>query len=441
MKYVRIEVCDTYGISRGVLTTKQFCEKHLEKGLSMVTAGTLALTPASDIVDGSGVQSSVGYCDSYFYPDISTLMMLPWLPNTASILGDMRMAANDKNSQPAFACSRGILKDALKKLNDLGLSIYGAYEYEFYLSDLSTGNVASKLPEFMIMSRQADYHVLATDIMDNLEKCGIVPETFHIELGVGQMEITTAPVYGIEVADNAFRYKQIVKEVCKKYNFNASFMSKPYSAQDGSSAHLNHSLWNQNGENVFYDSNDKNHLSQVAKHWLAGIQYHSKALTCLIASTPNCFERFSGDLVPSTNVWGFDNRSVCYRVKNIDQSRTYIENRLPGAATNQHLVLAAMIYAGIDGIQRKLELKQKPFKGDASVIKHDSCPEGVEFLPSSLTQALECLNKNEMFTDALGDEFLKCFNVLRRFEISKYEEAKQNGTQWEWHEKQYSKFM
>jgi len=439
-KFVRLETPDSYGISRGIQVTRRHFKKS--QSFSLVIAAANGLTPSSAIVDGSGVQSSIGFRDAFFYPDLTTFKVLPWSPETATVLADYRIAANDESSEYVPTCSRGILKKAVNELKKIGLSIYGAYEYEFHLYNQATGKQVFDESCVMVTSVQSTLETLTKDLMNNLEECGIFAETCHLELGGGQLEITLEPKYGVTIADDALRYKQIVKDICNKHGYFASFMSKINSTAEGSSAHLNHSLWNMEGANVFYDENSDDKLSHIAKHWLAGLQYHAKALCCLSASTPNCYERLQSPFSPKTNVWGFDNRTVCYRVKNIDKSKTYIENRLPGAACNQHISLAALIYAGMDGIKRKLELKQKPYCGDATTLKDDgTCPVGIDFLPRSLLEGLASVNENEMLKKALGEKFIKLLNVTRNYEISEYEEAKRNGKQWEWHKEQYFKYV
>jgi len=442
--YVHVEVIDTYGISRGLIISKEHFDRNSVRGIPLAMCGAVAMTPRGELVGSTGTELAIGYSDSFFYPDLATLKTLPWSNDYASVFGDFRMKANDGTSDHVPACSRGILKNALEKLNTMGLSIYGSYEYEFYLYDLATMKPLADNINFMLTSEQSKYEPLAKDIMDTMKKLKISPEGFSFEYGHGQFECTYSPSYGIDIADNATRFKKIVKEVSRRHGFYASFMSKPDIKDLGSSAHLNHSLWNNKGENMFYDVKDDLNISELARYWLAGLQYHYKALVGLGGSNINCFNRFKAPFVPHSNVWGLDNRTVCYRVKNIDKERTYLESRYTGAATNPYLALAATIYAGIDGIERKLELQQsKPFQGDGGQIKpgSENCPEGILTAPATFKEAMQCLNENEMFCKVLGEKFLKCFNALRNHEISKYNENVACGTQWEWQKLQYFKYF
>jgi len=438
-KYIRLEIADTYGISKGKVVTKEFYDQHIFKGLAMNMLSIIGESSACEVVEDTGL-AEIGYPDFFFYPDVKTLKVLPWLPCTATVLGDARICPSNENSAHLSTCSRGILKNAIEKLSNIGLSIFGAFEYEFHLYDLETNEMILSSGHSSVTSIQSKYEPLVKDIMDNLSKLGISPESYQIEAGVGQFEITYKPSYNLEIADNAIRFKETVKETCYKHNYFASFMSKPSVDCNGSSGHINHSLWNADGENVFFNANDVNKLSQIAKHWIAGLQYHSKAMSCLQASNINCFERIKNRPFLFTNAWGLDNRTTCYRIKNYDESRTYIECRYPGAGVNQYLGLASVIFAGIDGIDRKLELiQEQPYKGDTSKIDfHLSCPKELEFMPRSLEEALSCLNSSEMLRHALGEEFLNIFTALRNHDISESKKAVLlSKTDWDWQNRQY----
>jgi len=277
-----------------------------------------------------------------------------------------------------------------------------------------------------------------------MTKIGITPRIFHYELGYGKVEITYEPAYGMKIADDATRFKQIVKEVSKQHGYFSSFMSLPVEHGFDSSAHFNHSLWNKDKRNVFYDSSDKNNLSQVAKYWIGGLQYHSKALACISAANPNCYNSLMTPSlsIPKTTAWGWDNRSLCYRVKNSEESSTYIESRMPGAGVNHYLCLAAHIYAGIDGIEKQIEVQTEAYLDNADdLVNEKVLPTGIELLPTTLAEALKFLNEDELFGEKFGSKFMKCFNATRNFEIEEYEKAKEKGKGWEWQMKQYYKYM
>ena len=275
--------------------------------------------------------------------------------------------------------------------------------------------------------------------MDNMNAIDISPEVFHLEYAPGQCELTYSPAFGIKCPDNGFRFKHLTKDLALKRGYIASFMSKPYLDESGSSGHFNHCLWDKDNINVFYDNNRSLGISKLAEHWVAGLRYHSNALMCLACPTPNCYERtIPGCFAPVNNAWGMENRSVAFRVKAIDASRSYVENRMPGGSVNPYLITAATIIAGLDGIERKLELGNE-MKGDASFIT--DLPDDVKPLPKSLDEALEYFISSELFSKEFGPEFMQCFSVIKKFECTKATEQKQQGLVKKWYLDYYAKYL
>ena len=154
----------------------------------------------------------------------------------------------------------------------------------------------------------------------------------------------------------------------------------------------------------------------------------------------NCFERCKpGTFAPTNNSWGFDNRTVGFQVKNGSPSSTYIENRIPGAGSNPYLVTAGCLIAGMDGIKRNLQPKSKPFKGNLYEVKE--LPEGVENLPSSLEEALECLKEDAIFANELGKYFMRAYTVIKKDEIKRWNEFENDEVRWDYYRKKIGKFL
>merc|ERR1711936_768777 len=199
---------------------------------------------------------------------------------------------------------------------------------------------------------------------------GIRPEIYHSECGPGQQEITYSPEFGMTSPDNAFAYKHIIKEIASKHHMLATFMSLPIEGEPGSSGHFNHSLWDLDGKCVMYDREGTHGFSEIAEHWFAGLLHHSSALVALAAPFCNCYERIAPecDFSPFNNAWGFDNRTVAYRIKNKHSPKMYIENRVAGAAVNPYLLTAGCIIAGLDGIERKMRINVEPSGEDITLV-------------------------------------------------------------------------
>ena len=437
IQFVHLLSEDLNGVSRELMLDVDFFTKHIPLGVELFKAAN-AFTANGAYVPGTGIQEENDYSNGYIYPDIDTFKVLPWKSNTASVLVDFRLEPGNPDSQRFPVSARGICKRQVERLKSLGLNFYGAFEYEFYLLDEQTQEpLFSELN--MCTSRLTNMAIgIARDIMQNMKKIGIKPEIFHTEYGPGQLEITQSPAFGITCPDNAFLFKLLTKEVASDQGYMATFMSKLFPQSSGSSGHFNHSLWDDHGRNLFYDKDKPLGLSDLAEHWIAGLRYHSNALICLACPTPNCYQRIiPGCFAPINNSWGLDNRTVAFRIKNADASRTYVENRMAGGSVNPYLLMVGIIIAGIDGIERKLELSINPIKGDATERK--DLPEDVKPLPKSLAEALECLKSNELFVKELGPEFMQCFTAIKGFECKKADEMKEKGLIDDWYRECYLK--
>ena len=425
IKSIRLECIDINGIARGLLLDKDYYIQKADVGYALYSGLLSAFS-----FDGKPVKNSDSdkekFTNSYMYPDKETFRQLPWKPHVGCILGDLHLKSNDLNSASCSISPRSICKTQIKRLLSMGMQLYGAFEYEFYtVSDDFLPAV--KLFNYSATKTSLWAEDLAIDIMQNLKRMSITPENYHSEYGPSQQEITMKPAFGLNCPDNATRFKQTVHEISKMHGYKATFMSKPFLDQSGSSGHFNHSLWSMDGENLFYDVTRPNKLSEVAEHWIAGLRYHSNALMALYCPTTNCYERITpGTFTPLDNSWGIDDRTVAYRVKNLDSSQTYVENRISGAAANQYLVVAGSIIAGLDGIRNKMSLETLKDVDKKEIEKNEN-------LPRSLQDALNILLKSDLFKSELGDDFFRAFEDLKNLEISITQEAKDVGNVENWY--------
>ena len=308
--------------------------------------------------------------------------------------------------------------------------MYGAYEYEFYLFKLnSCTELSTRGIGYCVTLFQIDKEEFAKDFMRNMQKMDIELEVFHAELAPSQFEITYKLKFGIATADTGFRFKQIIKEISVKHNMYASFMAEPVQEEIGSSAHFNHSLW-KSSVNLFHDNLDENKLSDIAKYWLVGLWYHVKAFVALSISTNNCMDRVTSELSKvNYNSWGIDDSGACYRVKNLDHNRTYIENRLPGASVNPYLLQTGVILAGVDGIEKKMKLADKNDSKFGDIT-----------LPTTFQEAVDALNGDEMFSKFFGKTFLKAYNAVEAYDIVSI--ANRNNEEiWKFYKKEYFRYL
>jgi glutamine synthetase len=206
----------------------------------------------------------------------------------------------------------------------------------------------------------------------------------------------------------------------------ASFMTKPYTDQSASGGHYHHSLLDRSGGNAFHDPDAENGLSALSRYWIGGQLAHASALTALVAPTVNCAKRYKlWSFAPMNATWGLEDRTVAVRVKDGRDENTHLENRMPSAASNPYVVMAGIVAAGIDGMEREIE----PPPPTAQVAYLD---EEAPKLPATLHEALDALEQDTILCGYLGEEFIKLFLAVKRFEIEKARRdlSEYDTTQW-----------
>ena len=292
---------------------------------------------------------------------------------------------------------RTVARRQLARLSSMGYSLYSGFETEFVIESEDAQKPLFPTPDYCEMLSFKPLEEFFMDLDQHLVKADVDLEYVHTEHGAGQFETTLFPKYGIDSADQAFILKNTVKELVSEKNLIANYMAKPVLGGSGSGVHLNFSLWDEKAKtNVFHNKDGADRLSDIARWWLGGLVRHADAVCALVNPTVNCYRRIHEPWAPDYNDWNVDDRVVCYRVKNRTPTMTYFENRLPSSLSNPYIVLAATIAAGLDGINRKIE---PPPKGRADAKR----------LPSSLAEALDFLEKDDVLCGALGQEFISWF--------------------------------
>ena len=424
IEFVRFEFGDMHGIARSkIVPARHFKEKA--RGINIPLAH-LAMDPQCKIQPGTPFTEDIGYADGVWVSDFATFRVIPWSKNTAEILIEPTY-----NQQPVAAYPRYIARKQIETLTDLGISLLSAHEHEFYVVNRTT-----KKPLFdkiNLRSTLCNYTDpdLVEKLLTNLYGIGINVEMYDTEYAPGQLEITYKPAFGIRAADNAHVFKSTVKETAQRCGYTASFMSKPWSDQSGSSGHFCHSLWDIDGERgLLYDATDDTGLSKLGRHWMAGILEHAPAISVLMAPTVNCLKRLRQHTFAAYNAtWGVDNRTCALRLKINGEEGSYIENRMVSSGNNPYLSLAAVIAAGVDGIKRELTL---PDAIVGSAYDERNLPDGVATLPDTMEDALKAFEDDAVIREAFGEQFHKCFVALKMNEREEEIQAENRGDKhWE----------
>ncbi|PIK48745.1 putative lengsin-like [Apostichopus japonicus] len=392
MEMVRFELTDFYGISHcKEIPARHFLEK-VENGV-LIYGGLLAKDPQAALVPGTGYYEEINFGDLEYHADLSTFRTVPWVPETARVLIYPKYRGKLVNGYPRNVADRllGVLKSE-------GYSLYSSHEHEFFVVDAVT-----KQP--------------ITDDCKTTTSDGSRLRIVRDRNAPGQYEITYKPAFGLQAADNAFTYKNGIKEIAQQHGYLASFTTKPYADHVGASAHLNHSLWDEHGKrNLMFDASSPNGLSKIARHWIAGLLYHAPAITVLHSPTVNCITRIrEREFAPANATWAVDNRSTAFRIKsNGTAGGTYVENRLGSSGGCPYTSVAATVAAGLDGIKNEYELPP-PVSGNA--YEEDNLPPKTAKLPTDMESALEALLADKVICNAMGDEFIKCFVALKKYEL------------------------
>jgi glutamine synthetase len=435
--FVRFEQTDTHGISRSKTVPTRHFREFAEHGLNFLL-GQLGFDAQSGVAPGTGYLEELGFPDSRLLPDFSTYTVLPWADKTARVLCEPRF----QDGRPALAAPRAVARKLLGELETRGYRLFSGYEYEFYLVDRETRQPPFPGIQIFATLRNNFDESLVYQILRGMSAVGVDIITSNAEYGPGQMEINFAPAAGVAAADQAFTFKNGVKEIAQRNGYMASFMTKPYADQSASGCHYHHSLIDvKSGRNAF-NSGVEGRSTDVARWWLGGQIMHARALTALVSPTVNCVKRYKlWSFAPTNATWGVENRSVGFRLKGLGGQGAHIENRMPGGGSNPYLVMAGVLAAGLDGIKNHIEPP-----AEATGIAYGLSD--VTDLPTRLEHALDALEADAVLRSALGEELVRLFLAVKRHEINKaktaianFEESDFNNTVTDWERNEYFEFL
>ncbi|KZX59045.1 glutamine synthetase [Halioglobus sp. HI00S01] len=345
-----------------------------------------------------------GYGDYSMVPDMATLRVLPWADGTALVICDL---VDHHTHELVPHAPRTVLKKQLQRLEAMGLSSAVATELEFFVfrEDFESLRDADYTDMTTISPYNEDYHLFQTakeeplmrGIRTGLQGAGVAVENTKGEACAGQAEINVCYTRGLEMADNHVLVKQAVKEIALQHERAVTFMAKWDTDAAGSSSHVHQSLQTLEGEPAFYDADAPYGMSELMRHYLAGLLAHADDITFFLAPYVNSYKRFAeATFAPTKAVWSMDNRTAGYRIVAPDTASVRVECRVGGADLNPYLAIAAQLAAGIKGIEDKLTLEPE-FSGNAYE------EEGIREVPRTLRAATNALRSSSMLREALGD--------------------------------------
>ncbi len=409
--FVRFELPDMHGISRSKTVPIGHAADYADRGLNMY-GGASVLDSRSDVVPGTLYHEERGYGDQLLFPDPGSAAVLPWADRTARFICD----AQWHDGSPLAATPRHVFRRALEKARSMGFEPLMGSEFEFYLL---TGDTHEPLFDgYQIFNTvRNDYVPTIRRIAEEMPRVGVDIITSNCEYAGSQWEINFAPGRAMAGPDNAFTFKNGVKEIAKQDGYVATFMTKPWAGHSGSGCHTHLSLLStESGDNVFGDPDDPDGMTDACRSFIAGVLRSARTIDAVIAPTVNCLRRRRRHTFSPTNVsWGIEDRSALIRVKSGRPANKHIEYRAASALSNPYLVGAALLQAGLRGIEEKLPAPD-PSKPGVPAEEDDS----FEKLPVELEESLDALEQDPAGKDFFGEDFVAAYTTMRRYELSRF---------------------
>lgn len=420
IRFVRLWFVDILGRLKNFAISPEDLEVAFEEGIGF---------------DGSAIEgfATPEEADMLAFPDASTFQILPWRPShngVARVFCDV--CTPDR--QPFAGDPRDALRRMFRKAEKAGylLNVGAELEY-YYFPDEHTPEPLDNVGYFDLSVSDAARDLRRNTVL-TLEKMSVPVEyTFHAA-GRSQHGMSLRHAEALSMSDAITTAKLIIKQQAYESGCHASFMPKPLAGEDGSAMFLHQSLFDHDGNNVFWGEDDeKYHLSDTAKHYMAGILAHAREISAITNPTVNSYKRITtgGDSVPQYATWGLRNRASMVRIpvyKPGKQLSTRIELRSPDPMANPYLVNAVTLAAGLDGIERKLELPPEATAETLKLTDRQMVEAGYAPLPRSLKEALDVFEDSQFMKDALGEHIHSFFLKKKRDEWHKFEST---ITEWE----------
>ncbi len=409
MGFIQIWFTDVLGILKSFTITRSELEQAMTEGMGF---------------DGSSIEgfARIEESDMIAKPDPATFQFIPWRHQerpTARMFCDIL----EPDGSPYVGDSRYVLKRVLKQATEKGLTFYVGPELEFFYFE------SSKEPK--IIDKGGYFDAPPLDLGNDLRRAtivtlqemGIQVEYSHHEVAPSQHEIDLRYDEALRMADKTMTYRIAVKETARSMGFYATFMPKPIFGMNGSGMHTHQSLF-AGDRNVFHDADDRFHLSDIAKHYIAGILTHAREIIAVSNQWVNSYKRLvPGYEAPVYIAWARRNRSTMVRVpmyKPGKEQATRIEFRAPDPACNPYLAFAVMLAAGLEGIDKKYSLPD-PVEEDVYTMSPARRSQlGIRSLPDNLLEAIQEMEKSDLVRRTLGDHIFNKFIENKKIEWDMY---------------------
>ena len=412
IRFVQLWFTDVLGTAKTFSITPAELENALEEGMTF---------------DGSAIDgfSRVQESDVLARPDPKTFQILPWHPDdipVARVFCDLF----NLDGTPFEGCPRHTLRRTLDRARDQGFTFFAAPEIEyFYFADADPTHTPVTLDSgsYFELTASDVASDLRTRTVLTLEEMGIPVEHAQHEDSPSQHEIDLRYTDALTMADTVMTVRLVVKEMAQRRGIHASFMPKPLAGVQGSGMHTHLSLF-EGDTNAFYDAEDPDGLSEVAKRFMAGLLRHAHEITAVTDQWVNSYKRLvSGYEAPIHVSWARNNRSALARVPFVKRNKiesTRVEYRSPDSACNPYLAFAVILAAGLKGIEQGYELPREAAANLFAMTPEELAAEQIRSLPGSLNEAVADMERSELMAETLGEHVFEWFIRNKRAEWASY---------------------
>jgi len=435
LRLVRFLYCDNGGIIRGKATHASKLAARMREGIGQ----TLAMQAFTGVESLAAVEGMGPVGEFRLIPDPNTFVVLPYVPNTGTMFCDMIRT----DGVPWEACPRTFLKRMSAQLAAQGMRAEAAVEHEFYLARAENGSYVPADQSLCYSSIGLDEQAEVIDaVLSALETEGLSVELFHTELGPAQQELSVRHADVLRAADNVCLVRETVRGVARQFDLLATFAPKPFLDQAGSGAHIHLSLWGTEesehpNRNLFYDATQRGGLSKTGQYFIGGVMRHVRALVALTCGSPNSYRRLLPHYWSSAyGAYGYDNREGAIRVPSLFKGREAdsinLELKCADHSGNPYLAMGALIAAGLDGIKNQIDPGEPAEIDPGNYSDEERERRGIRRLPTTLDEALDELERDQVLLDALGPLLASSYIAVKRNESAFFkdktpeEEARQH---------------
>ncbi len=420
LRLIRFQYCDNGGIIRCKATHASKLATRIREGIGQ-TVAMQAWTGVETLANVEGM-GPVG--EFRLIPDPETFVVLPYVPNSASMMCDMIRL----DGQPWEADPRWFLKRMISQFAEQKMRVEAAVEHEFYLAREVAAKYVPADTSLTYSTTGLDEQAEVMDaVLSALESQGISIELFHTELSPGQEELSIRHTDILHAADHVCLVRETIRGVARTFGLLASFAPKPFLEHSGCGAHIHFSLWGtenseHSGNNLFYDAHERGYLSQLGKYFIGGVLRHIRGLVALTCGSVNSYARLLPHHWSSAyNIYGFDNREGAIRVPSTfwgrEANTINLELKSADHSGNPYLAMGGLLAAGLDGITKQIDPGDPIQIDPGNYSEEERARRGIRRLPETLGEALDELEHDAVLTEALGPLLTTSYLAVKQSEI------------------------